>query len=67
MGKTLDLGSHRLRCLAVTNEVEAAASSRRVMIVLVLLFIVLVAVWATSSIESIVVTDEEALAHVLQL
>jgi len=37
------------------------------MIALVILFIMLVAVWAISSIESIVVTDEEALAHLLQL
>jgi hypothetical protein len=37
------------------------------MIALVILFIVLVAVWATSSIESIVAADEEAAAHSLQL
>lgn len=59
--------SHRLRCLAVTNEVEAAASSRRVMIALVILFIVLVALWAVTSIDSIVVADEEALALLRQL
>jgi hypothetical protein len=50
----------------VTNEVEAAASSRRVMIALVILFIVLVALWAVTSIDSIVVADEEALALLRQ-
>jgi hypothetical protein len=50
----------------VTNEAETAAASRRVMIVLVILFIVLVAVWATSSIDSIVGTDQDSSARLLR-
>jgi hypothetical protein len=52
---------------AVTNEAETAASSKRVMIALVILFIVLVAIWATSSIDTIVIADEEASARLLRL
>jgi hypothetical protein len=37
------------------------------MIALVILFIVLVALWATTRIDSIVAPDEEALAHLLRL
>ena len=51
----------------MTNEAETAAASKRVMIVLVILFIVLVAIWATSSIETILVTDEVASARLLRL
>jgi hypothetical protein len=50
----------------VTNEAETAAASRRVMIVLVILFIVLVAVWATSSIDSIVGADQDSSARLLR-
>jgi len=51
----------------LTNEAETAAASKRVMIVLVILFIVLVAVWATSGIDSIVGTDEDASARLFRL
>jgi hypothetical protein len=51
----------------VTNEAETAASTKRVMIALVILFIVLVAIWATSSIDSIVVAEEDASARLLRL
>ncbi len=37
------------------------------MIAIVILFIALVALWATTRIDSIVVPDAEALAHLLQL
>jgi hypothetical protein len=36
------------------------------MVVLVVLFIVLVAIWATSSIDSIVAADEDATARLLR-
>jgi hypothetical protein len=51
----------------VTNEAETAASTKRVMMALVILFIVLVAIWATSSIDSIVIAEEEASAGLLRL
>jgi hypothetical protein len=51
----------------VTNEAETAAASRRVMIALVILFIVLVAVWATSSIDSIVAADQDSSARLLRI
>jgi hypothetical protein len=51
----------------VTNEAETAAASKRVMIVLVILFIVLVAVWAASSIDAIVVADEDASVRLARL
>jgi len=47
----------------LTNEAEAAAASKRVMIALVVLFIVLVAVWAMSSIDTIVTTEEQLSAR----
>jgi len=51
----------------VTNEAETAAASKRVMIVLVVLFIVLVALWATSSIDSIVGNDQDASARLSRI
>ena len=50
----------------MTNEAETAAVSRRVMIALVILFIVLVAVWAASSIDSIVGADQDSSARLLR-
>ncbi|MEX1125020.1 MAG: hypothetical protein WD895_00060 [Acidimicrobiia bacterium] len=49
----------------MTNEAETAASSKRVMAVLVVLFIVLVALWATSSIDSLVGAGDETSAQLL--
>lgn len=51
----------------MTNEAETAAASKRVMIVLVILFIVLIAVWAASSIDTIVAADEDASARLFRL
>lgn len=49
------------------REAETAAAPKQVMTVLVILFIVLVAIWATSNIDSIVGVGEGASAHLLRL
>lgn len=50
----------------MTREAEKAAASKQVMTVLVILFIVLVAIWATSSIDIIVGADEETSVRLLR-
>jgi len=50
----------------VTDEVQNASDSKRVMMVLVVLFIALVAIWAASSIDSILAADANASVRLLR-